>query len=44
MWECSKYQAAALQSVLLGGGKRILGCFSKTCNEVVMEDLGIDTL
>ena len=32
------------QSVLLGGGKRILGCSSKTCNEAVRGDLGIDTL
>ena len=36
--------AAALESVLLGGGKRILGCSSKTCNEAVRGDLGIDTL
>ena len=35
---------AALESVLLGGGKRILGCSSKTCNEAVRGDLGIDTL
>ena len=35
MWEGNKSQAAALESVLLGGGKRILGCSSKTCNEAV---------
>ena len=44
VWEGNKSQAAALGSVLLGGGKRILGCSSKTCNEAVRGDLGIDTL
>ena len=44
VWEGNKSQAAALESVLLGGGKRILGCSSKTCNEAVRGDLGIDTL
>ena len=29
VWEGNKSQAAALKSVLLGGGKRILGCSSK---------------
>ena len=33
VWEGNKSQAAALESVLLVGGKRILGCSSKTCNE-----------
>ena len=32
VWEGNKSQAAALESVLLGGGKRILGCSSKTCS------------
>ena len=43
VWEGNKSQTAA---VLLGGGKRILGCSSKTCtcNEAVRGDLGIDTL
>ena len=44
VWEGNKSQAAALESVLLGGGKRILGCSSKTCNEAVGGILGIDTL
>ena len=44
VWEGNKSQAAALESVLLGGGKRILGCSSKTYNEAVRGDLGIDTL
>ena len=33
MWEGNKSQAAALESVLVGGVKCILGCSSKTCNE-----------
>ena len=40
MWEGNKSQAAALESALLGGGKWILGCYSKTCNEAVKGDLG----
>ena len=31
----NKCQVAALESVMLGGEKRILGCSSKTCNEAV---------
>ena len=37
-------QAAALESVMLGGAKRILGCSSKTCNEVVRGDMCLETL
>ena len=37
-------QAAALESVMLGGAKRILGCSSKTCNEAVRRDKGLETL
>ena len=44
VWEGYKSQAAALEPVLLGGGEWILGCSSKTCNEAVRGDLGIDTL
>ena len=46
MWVGNRSQAAALESVLLDGGKRILGCSSKTCNEAVRGDLamGIHTL
>ena len=39
-----KSQAVALESVLLDGGKRIFECSSKTCNEAVRRDLGLDTL
>ena len=44
VWEANKTQAAALESVMLGGAKRILGCSSKTCNEAVRGDMGLDTL
>ena len=39
MWEGDKGQAAVLESVV-----KIHGCSSKTCNEAVRGDLGIDTL
>ena len=42
--EGNKNQAAALESVMLGGAKRILGCSSKTCNEAVRGDMGLETL
>ena len=29
---------------MLGGAKRILGCSSKTCNEAVRGEMGLDTL
>ena len=35
IWDCNKSQARALESILLGGAKKILGCSSKTCNEAV---------
>ena len=41
VWEGNKNQAAALESVLLGGAKCILGCSSKTCNEAVRGDMGL---
>ena len=41
VWEGNKSQAAALESVMLGGAKRILGCSSKTCNEAVRGDMGL---
>ena len=44
VWEGNKTQAASLESVLLGGAKRILGCSSRTCNEAVRGDMGLDTL
>ena len=44
VWEGNKTQAASLESVMLGGAKRILGCSSKTCNEAVRGDMGLETL
>ena len=44
MWDGNKTQAATLESVMLDGAKRILGCSSKTCNEAVRGDMGLDTL
>ena len=35
IWDCNKSQANALESVILGGAKKILGCSSRTCNEAV---------
>ena len=40
VWEGNKAQAAALESVMIGGAKRILGCSSRTCNEAVRGDMG----
>ena len=36
-------QANALESIILGGTK-ILGCPSRTCNEAVRGDIGLDKL
>ena len=44
VWEANKTQAAVLESVMLGGAKCIHGCSSKTCNEAVRGDTGLDTL
>ena len=44
VWEGNKSQTAALESVMLCGAKRILGCSSKTCNEAVRGDMGLETL
>ena len=44
VWEGNKSQAGSLESIILDGAKRILGCSSKTCNEAVRGDTGLDTL
>ena len=44
VWEGNKSQAGSLESIILDGTKRILGCSSKTCNEAVRGDMGVDTL
>ena len=41
VWEGNKSQAGSLES---DGTMRILGCSSKTCNEAVRGDMGLDTL
>ena len=37
-------QARTLESILLGGAKKILGCSFRTCNETVRGDRGLETL
>ena len=44
MWEGNKSQACSLESIILDGAKQILGCSSKTYNEAVRGDMGLDTL
>ena len=44
VWEGNKSQAGSLESIILDGAKRILGCSSKTGNETVVGDMGLDTL
>ena len=44
VWKANKAQAGALESVVLGGSKRILGCSSRTCNEAVRGDMGLESL
>ena len=44
MWEGNQAQVNALESIILGGAKKILGCSSKTSNEAVRGDMGLETL
>ena len=44
VWEGNKSQAGSLESIILNGAKRILGCSSKTCNEAVTGNMDLDTL
>ena len=41
MWEGNESQAGSLESIILDGAKRILGC---SCNEAVRGDMGLDIL
>ena len=41
VWEANKVQAMALESVVLGGAKSILGCLFRTCNESIRGDMGL---
>ena len=43
IWEGNKGQVAALESIILEGAKRILGCLSKTCSETVRGDMGLES-
>ena len=44
VWEANKAQAAALESVVLGGTNPVLGCSSRTCNEAIRVNMGLDSL
>ena len=46
VWECNKSDVGSLKSVILNGASWILGCSSKTYNEVhvVRGNMGLDTL
>ena len=44
VWKCNKTQTSALESILLGGAKKILGCSSSACNGAVRGDMGLETL
>ena len=44
IWDCNKSQARALESIILGGAKKILGCSSKMCSEAVWGDMGLESL
>ena len=44
IWEGNKMTGSALESIILKVAKKILGCSSKTCNEAVRGDMGLETL
>ena len=44
VWACNKRQTASLESIQLGAAKKMLGCSSKTCNEAVRGDMGLESL
>ena len=44
VWRCTSTQSKALDAVLLGDCKKILSCSSKTCNEAVWGDFGVEPL
>ena len=43
VWEGNKSQAASLEN-MLGGAKRVLGCSSKSSNEAIWGDMGLEFL
>ena len=44
VWACNKRQTASLESIQLEAAKKMLGCSSKTCNEAVRGDMGLESL
>ena len=44
IWDCNESKANALESIILGGAKKILSCSSRMCNEAVRGDMGLDNL
>ena len=42
--KCGRVISPSLESIMLGGAKRVLGCSSKTCNEAVWGDMGLEVL
>ena len=44
VWEGNKSQVASLESIMLGGAKRVLGCSSKPSNEAIWGDMGLEFL
>ena len=42
--ERNKSQVTSLESIMLGGAKRVLGCSSKTSNEAIQGDMGLEFL
>ena len=44
VWDCNKNQASALEAIILGGAKKMVGCSSEPCNEEVRRDMGLDSL
>ena len=44
VWEANKAQVTPLESVVLAEAKHILGSSSRTCNEAVRGDMGLESL
>ncbi len=44
VWACNIRQTASLESIQLRAAKKMLGCSSKTCNEAVKGDMGLESL
>ena len=44
VWDGNMSQAASLESIMLGGDKRVIGCSSKTSNEAIWRDMVLEFL